>query len=177
MDDATFWAIVDRTVVYEADTERQADALASELNALSADDTVAFTDAFQRQLKRAYRWDLWAVNYIAHGGASDDGFEYFRRWLISKGQAAFEHLLKSPDDLADMVAGGNSGPLEYEEFATVSWDVWGAKTGREPNEIPASLDFMTEGAEPEGEPFSEDEAALAARFPKTWARWGDNPIS
>ena len=129
MDDDRVWAIIDRTAVHEADTDRQTEALRLELEPLTADEVVAFTNTMQRQLGRAWRWDLWAVGYIIEGGMSDDGFEYFRRWLLSKGRAFFDQILAHPDDLADRLADGAAGNLDYEEFATVSWDVWGRKTG------------------------------------------------
>lgn len=51
---------------------------------------------------RSYRWDLWGAAYVAKGGASDDGFEYFQRWLISRGRTDFERVLADPDALADL---------------------------------------------------------------------------
>src|SRR5690242_19263203 len=38
----------------------------------------------------SYRADLWAVAYTVNGGASDDGFDYFRGWLIAQGRETFE---------------------------------------------------------------------------------------
>lgn len=38
---------------------------------------------------------------VVHGGASDDGFEYFRCWLISRGRVVYERVLNIPDDLAE----------------------------------------------------------------------------
>ncbi len=172
MNDDQFWAIVNRTALQEADTRVQTEALRQALEALTADEVVAFTNTMQRHLARAYRWDLWAVGYIIEGGMSEDGFEYFRRWLLSKGRTLFERILAQPDDLADLLADGTEGHLDYEEFAAVSWDVWGEKTGSSPDEIPLYLDLMTDGKDPTGEPFQEDAAWLAANFPRTWARFG-----
>lgn len=176
MSDADFWAIIARTTPYEADPEVQAEALRAALDGLSADQLVAFDGAFQRQLARAYTWDLWAVASIAHGGASDDGFEYFRRWMVSKGQGVFEHLLAHPDDLADLLAEDSEGPLEFEMFPYVIAEVWSEKTGAPVADMPASALAVMVGVEPAGEPFSEDPDALAARFPKTWARFGERPL-
>lgn len=171
-----FWAIIDRTVTLEADQEQQLAALRTELEVLSADEVVAFTNAFEQQLRRAYRWDLCAVAYIAHGWASDDGFEYFLRWLVSRGRGVFEQVLADPDSLADLLASGSKGMLVFEEFAVVSWDVWGAKTGQAPTEIPMTFDVMTLLVEPDGEPFPEDPDALALAYPRMWARFGENPL-
>ncbi|WP_217498085.1 MULTISPECIES: DUF4240 domain-containing protein [Sphingomonas] len=42
---------------------------------------------------RSYRWDLWRAAKVAKGGVSDDGFEYFRTWLISRGRANSKRFL------------------------------------------------------------------------------------
>ncbi|TPW06407.1 MAG: hypothetical protein FD125_259 [bacterium] len=176
MDEARFWAIVDRTAVHGSDPERQVEALRSELEALSADDVVAFRNAFEAQLARAYTWDLWAVAYVVHGGASDDGFEYFRRWMVSRGRAVFERLLARPDDLPDLLVAEVDGVLEFEEILYVTDEVWAGKTGQDGADMPGDPASMTMGREPGGEPFDEDPQHLAQRLPKTWARFGNRPL-
>ena len=171
MDETRFWAIIDRTAVWEADTEQQTAALRRELTALSAAEVLAFANETERQLARAYRWDLWAVGYIIEGGMSDDGFEYFRRWLLSKGRITFERVLARPDDLADTLADDAPGGLEYEDFTYVASEVWGEKTGNDPAEIPVASGMVVPGQEPAGEPLRENPAWLASHFPKTWARF------
>jgi len=37
-------------------------------------------------------------------GCSDDGFEYFRCWLISQGKDVFENALRNPDSLVKAFA-------------------------------------------------------------------------
>jgi len=176
MDETRFWAIVDRTAVHGSDPERQVEALRSELEALSAEDVVAFRNAFEAQLARAYTWDLWAVAYVAHGGASDDGFEYFRRWMVSRGRTVFERLLVRPDDLPDLLVAEVDGVLEFEEILYVTDEVWAAKTGLDGGDMPVDLTSMTVGLQPRGEPFDEDPDHLAQRLPRTWARFGDRPL-
>lgn len=176
MSDDTFWTLIERTTGFEADTGAQTHALTQVLHGLSADDIVAFEIAFQRQLNAAYTWDLWGAGYVAEGGMSDDGFEYFRRWLISKGRAVYERVLTAPDDLADLLASDSQGPLEYEEFAYVAGDVWTSKTGQSLDAFHERVGSTFGGGEPAGEPFEEGTAHLAARYPKLWRRFGDNPI-
>ena len=38
------------------------------------------------------RWELWALAYIVRRGCGDDAFDYFKVWVISKGQEAFEDI-------------------------------------------------------------------------------------
>src|SRR5688572_27091927 len=104
MTDDRFWALIGRTTAQQADPDRQVEALRKELGALTPAEIAAFEAAFQRAQQRAYSWDLWGAAYLINGGASDDGFEYFRRWLISRGRAVFEAALADPEQLADMLA-------------------------------------------------------------------------
>ncbi len=179
MSDDQFWALVDRSAAHEADPGRQMAVLAAELDKLSPEAVMAFEFAFYKQMTRAYDLDLWGAAYVINGGASDDGFEYFRRWLISRGRTTFEETLADPDSLADRLPRDAEGPAEFEEFSYVAMDVWSRKTGRSLDDFGAltvdAMAAMTE-AEPSGEPFEEDEDALAARYPRLWARFGENPL-
>lgn len=177
--DDQFWALVDRSAAHDADPKRQMAALAAGLDKLSPEEILAFELAFYRQMTRAYDLDLWGAAYVVNGGVADDGFEYFRRWLISRGRTIFEETLADPDSLADRLPRDAEGPAEFEEFSYVAMDVWSRKTGRSLDDFGAltvdAMAAMTD-AEPSGEPFEEDEDALAARYPRLWARFGENPL-
>ena len=36
---------------------------------------------------------LWDAAYLINGGCSDDGFDYFRGWLVDQGRETFERCL------------------------------------------------------------------------------------
>lgn len=165
MDEQQFWATIERTTEHQTDPDRQVAALEAELNRLSAEQIVAFEEQFQDKMARAYRWDLWGAAYVANGGASDDGFDNFRRWLISRGQETYETVLANPDDLADMLADPADGTLEFEKFGNVATWVWGDKTGKDPYDIPVNPGT---GEEPAGEEFDEDPEWLKAHYPRLW---------
>lgn len=42
---------------------------------------------------------------MVKGGCSDDGFEYFRGWLIAQGRSYFEAALADPERAAERVEG------------------------------------------------------------------------
>jgi hypothetical protein len=175
MSDDRFWAIIDRTVKDESNPDRQLETLRAALSELSREEAEAFDASFRKQMNRAYTWDLWGAAYVAHGGASDDGFEYFRTWLISKGRTVFERVLANPDDLADVLVPDVEGVPEFEQFAHVAGDVWIRKTGRSLEEFPRAPDAMFPGTEPRGTRFEDDEGHLSARYPKLWRRFGNRP--
>lgn len=68
---------------------------------------------------KTYDWDLWGAAYLINGGASDDGFDYFRGWLLSQGserwakvtldlESAFDDI--QPGALSDHDPRGGAGP-------------------------------------------------------------------
>lgn len=81
----------------------------------------------------SYRHDLWAAAYHLNGGCSDDGFEYFRGWLIAQGREVFDRAVADPDTLADVPAvreAANDGPeLESEEMFGVAFLAYAELTG------------------------------------------------
>jgi hypothetical protein len=175
MTEDQFWDVVARTAQFQGNTAKQTKALENALDELPDDEIVEFEGHYAAQMNRAYTWELWGAAYVVHGGASDDTFEYFRNWLISKGRAVFEQVLADPDSLADLVAPGSSGVLEYEEFASVARNIWKYKTGFRVGEMPSSPRMIRDD-QPSGMPFEEDDAYLATRYPKLWQRFGQTPL-
>ncbi|WP_329611668.1 DUF4240 domain-containing protein [Kitasatospora herbaricolor] len=63
---------------------------------------VAAQQAFWDLMTDSYRAPLWGAAYVINGGCSDDGFDYFRGWLITQGRETFERVITDPDALADL---------------------------------------------------------------------------
>ena len=179
MEDDRFWGLIGRTLVDEADPERQLESLREVLRELTASEIEAFERTFQVKLWwRSYSWDLWGAAHILNGWASDDGFEYFRCWLISKGREVFEKAVADPESLAGIVAPDAVEPyrFEFELFANVTREVWTEKTGMDPlmdpkvkfpsRYVPLPLDIPGTALEADTGPY------LAKRYPKLWARFG-----
>jgi hypothetical protein len=99
-------------------------------------DILAFNRPIYELLATSYRADLWAAAYLINGGASDDGFEYFRGWLIGQGQEVFEETVADPDSLADyqpvIDAAVEGDELEGQDVLTVVWTAYRRATGEDP---------------------------------------------
>ena len=176
MQDDRFWGLIGRTLAHEAHPERQVESLGQVLRELTPSELAAFELTFQRTLWwRAYTWDLWGAAHILNDGATDDGFEYFRCWLISKGREVFEATLADPDSLAGMIA-PDAAPsrFEFEGIAYVATEVWGEKTGKDPWLDPTATftGAVLMAEEPSGTPLEKGAGHLAKRYPKLWARFG-----
>jgi hypothetical protein len=170
-----FWSVVERTRSPDGDQDRQMSALAAELSSLPPADIEAFSAAFDRLLTETYSWDLWGAAYVIMGGASDDSFEYFRVWLISRGRVTFESARADPDALATLIPVDFNDVPEFELLAYVASEEWARKTGDAPTEMPTQPDMIYSN-EPSGEPFEESPEDLANRYPRLWARFSESPL-
>ena len=149
MDAVTFWAIVQEANEAASSCEERPDALRAVLEKLAPEDIQAFHEQYIATVYAAYSWPLWGAAYVINGGCSDDGFDYFRDWLISEGQTVFEAALANPESLADL----DDAPDEFEleTFRYVAGEVFEAKAGRA---MDARLPPFP--GEPTGEPWDED---------------------
>ena len=58
---------------------------------------------------------MWCAGYLMNGGCSDDGFEYFRLWVISRGRAVFEKAKINSDSLVTE----DEDNMEFYEFESL----------------------------------------------------------
>ena len=145
-----FWKFIERAKQGGGtDTDARPGALKSVLSGLAAGELQSFQNHYDQQIVISYRWDLWAAAYIINGGCSDDGFRYFRDWLISEGRSVFEEALKDPDTLAELP---HVDPADLEQFGYVALELYAQKGAGE-----LDRDFSTEGAEPAGTPWNEED--------------------
>jgi len=83
----------------------------------------------------SYRKPLWAAAYVINGGCSDDGFDYFRGWLIVQGREVYERIVADPDTLADLPVIGTrppgAWPVECEDTLYIASRAYRAATGEE----------------------------------------------
>jgi hypothetical protein len=128
---------------------------------------VSFDTHFRECLRAANRTDLWAAVTLLDGfWVSTDAFQDFRSWLVSRGRAVFERVLRDPDSLAGAVEPEDD--FEFEGFCYIAGRVWEEKSGRNRQEMYGKAGPPGQATGPEGEQL--DEAELERRFPKLWAR-------
>jgi hypothetical protein len=152
-----FWEIV-------KESEGKPIKLYSILAKRSSDEIVAFSRDFNQKLIDLNRWEIWGAGYVMAGGMSDDGFHYFRSWIIGRGQDAYETALRSPDDLGKFAAADDDFENEALEYAALELlEERGVPDPRDGFEI-----FPDDN--PVGEQW--DEEGVFAKFPKLSAQFG-----
>lgn len=132
MNDQTFWQIIDASF-YDCDNNRyQDECLHDLLTQYHPQQILEFYSLFENYRHKADRGDIWAAGLLLNSGhGTDDGFVYFRNWLISMGKEVYFNALENPDSLADVAITVNEDghtQAEYEEFAYIAVDVYEKKT-------------------------------------------------
>ncbi|MFD6230165.1 DUF4240 domain-containing protein [Streptomyces sp. NPDC060232] len=173
MDKQMFWQLIEtaRTET-AADAGAGVDAVARRAGELLAARPQAEIAAAQQVLwdllAESYRSPLWAAAYMINGGCSDDGFDYFRGWLLTQGRAVFDAALADPDSLADhpavREAAAEGLELWDEEALSIAWSAYESATGRE---LPAdSFTISYPPLDPSWDFDFDDTAELATRLPR-----------
>ena len=115
MDEEQFWAIV-QTAVDEANDDEEAylEVVKRELSKLSLKEMIGFRLRTDKLLYDSYTSEMWCAGYLMNGGCSDDGFEYFRLWVISRGRKVYEAAMANPDNLIDYI--DDDAEMDFFEF-------------------------------------------------------------
>jgi len=115
MHEDQFWAIVQKAVDEAGDDEDEyLEVVMHELSKLSLKEMVGFRLRTDKLLYDSYTSEMWCAGYLMNGGCSDDGFEYFRLWVISRGRKVYEAALANPDNLIDYIA--EDAEVDFFEF-------------------------------------------------------------
>jgi hypothetical protein len=163
MTEAEFWDLIERKV------ERQSNALditalEDALRRQSPERIAAFGHHLDRLHQLSYRNRLWGAAYLINGGCSDDGFDYFRGWLIGMGRQVFNAALEDPDTLAEVA----EEDVECEDILSVAHRAYEEATG---DGLAPGSQFESPVADLEEWDFDDDDE-MRTRYPRLYARFG-----
>lgn len=130
LDEDTYWGIIENSLKDNSSPADQELFLVNEIEKLTPKEMIGFRLRTDKLLFDSYTSDLWCAAYIIDGGCSDDGFEYFRCWLISRGKETFYKAKANPDSLINLVK-ENEGSYEFEGFWYVAINAFKNRTGED----------------------------------------------
>jgi len=158
-----FWTVIDQA---RAGRSASADPgrLGEILSRFDDDGVLEFGHMFYEKICDLNQWRLWGAGYVIAGGMSDDGFHYFRSWVIGKGKDVFEIAMKNPDKLGPFI---DNVDVDNELLEYVAVNIL---EQRGVEEDPRDRSERRADSEPAGEPFKED--TVAASFPKLAVLFG-----
>lgn len=176
MTQTEFWEHIEAS--RRKDTDAHGERLVARLAKRPERDILDFAHLWDLFHARAYTWALWGAAYVIHGGCSDDGFDYFRGWLLLQGKKVYSAALKDPDSLAGVVD-PHDDFTEYE--ARPGWDAWFRANGTADDPDYDALEVAL-AARPHADTTLpalgrgwdfENERKMRKRYPKLWALYND----
>lgn len=133
LDRDIFWPIVEQSLLETKNEDEQLQWLFKKLGKLSPEEMVGFRLQCEKLVWDVYTPELWCAGYIMNGGCSDDGFEYFRRWVVSRGKDVYYKAKEDPDTLISEVSDIDEADFyfEFESFSYAPVDSFKAKFGKD----------------------------------------------
>jgi hypothetical protein len=162
MDQQQFWDVIAKACRFDPHgADEWGDELEAALARFEPEEIIKWNHLFDHLAAQAYTVDLWGAAYLINGGASDDGFYYFRCWLIGMGREVYEAAIANPDSLADVV---DPKSIAETDIYAAAHQAWMAVTGK------SDTDFYParkEHAELQGEDWDfDDDAEVRRRLPR-----------
>lgn len=184
MTNQVFWELISSSREHGV---KQVEWLIEELSKKTVEDIIGFEMEFNDKLRHSYTSSLWGAAYLLLGGCSDDGFDYFRTWLIAQGEDVFLKAIENPESLNDYLTDEYLETEEYglqmEEMMYVAKDAYTYKiTGKTEydddaaDQFYAALDASGEKYEILDIDIDWEEDDLETMFPILWERFGENPL-
>jgi len=163
-----FWDIIENS--------NKGQNLEAELSKLSEDEIWGYSYWWNYFHRKSYTQALWAVAYVVLGGCSDDGFDYFRFWLLTRGKAVYMNAIADADSLSREFE--NLTQDEYPEWEDVDYipkAVFEKKFGKDFYEAEREIEFG-DRAYPKitFEWDGDDEDSIRKVCPNTFRRWWGN---
>lgn len=132
IDEDKFWAIIEKSLKETNNQEDQEIYLISALEQVSPQEMLGFRLRTDKLMYDSYTSNLWCANYIISNGVTDDGFDYFRCWLISRGKDAFYKVQENPEYLINLVE-NEPKTYDFEGFWYVAMNAFKNMTNQELN--------------------------------------------
>jgi hypothetical protein len=153
LDEDLYWKIVENSLQNSKNQTEQEAFLISEISKLTPKQMVGFRLRTDKLLYDTYSSEMWCASYIMNGGSSDDGFEYFRNWVISRGKDAYYKAKENPDTLISQKEYAEDDDFyEFELFWYVALEAFEKTTGKDLYDYIDEDEFQTkEGNYPQFE--------------------------
>jgi hypothetical protein len=149
LDENMFWNIIEKSLRNTKNQEDQEQFLIKEIKMLTPHEMIGFRLRTDKLLYDTYNSEMWCAGYIMNGGCSDDAFEYFRNWIISRGREVFYKAKENPDNLITEVS-KDIEFYDFEGFWYVALKAFNQKTGKDLYDYIDNENFKTkEGQYPQ----------------------------
>lgn len=126
IDEKLFWELIKLNREKSEDKIEFIENLSNQLEEFKPTEIKRFEKIFLTKYQELNRWEIWALAYIVRRGCGDDAFDYFKAWVISKGEKAFEDIKELK--VSELRNYFDEDP-QLEEMLSLSENVYENKTG------------------------------------------------
>ena len=130
MNEELYWAIVDNSLKAAQNQAEQEQFLRSALGKLTPQEIIGFYLTTSHLLNETYTSEMWCAGHIMNTRCSDDGFEDFRCWVISRGREVYYKAKANADSLVNEYAEGCE-EYAFELFGYVAMEAFEETTGED----------------------------------------------
>lgn len=92
IDEKVFWELIAINRNRSEDKFEFIEKISNQLEEFKPREIRRFERIFLTRYQELNRWEIWALAHIVRRGCGDDAFDYFKAWVISKGEKAFESI-------------------------------------------------------------------------------------
>ncbi|WP_157503036.1 DUF4240 domain-containing protein [Mangrovimonas xylaniphaga] len=162
MDENIFWELIETNRNKSEDKIDFIENLSFQLEEFKPSEIRRFERVFLTIYQELNRQEIWALAYIVRRGCGDDEFDYFKAWVISKGQKAFKDIKNL--NLSKLKQYFDEDP-QLEEMLRLSENVYENKTGELMSPVRVKKQKLS------GKEWKEDH--LENEFPEIWKLFED----
>jgi len=112
LDEDLYWLIINESLSNSMTQDDQKEYLINRLQKLTTPEIIGFKLRTEKLCFDTYNSELWCAGFIINEGCSDDSFEYFRYWVISRGREVFYRAKENPDNLISEII----DEIDYYDF-------------------------------------------------------------
>ncbi len=123
-----FWNIIDTSIKKSEDIKEQEEVLITELEKMPIQEILSFKLRVEDLANAIHTSEMWCAGYLMNGGCSDDSFDYFKNWVISRGKEVYYKAKENPDNLSDYYTNENEDGFEFESLDYVAVNAFENKT-------------------------------------------------
>jgi Protein of unknown function (DUF4240) len=132
LDEDLYWKLITDSLKKSEDQDEQEEHLVNKISKLTSEEMIGFRLRTDKLLFDTYTSEMWCAGYIINGGCSDDGFEYFRNWVISRGKEVYYKAKENPDSLIEEIEKHEiEEDCDFEAFWYVALEAFNQRTGKD----------------------------------------------
>jgi hypothetical protein len=127
MSEEQYWQIIAESIKEGPYQSWQEHFLVHKLKTFTVEELVGYELRTELLMHASYTANLWCAADLLNNGCSDDGFDYFRYWLISRGKKVYHDSLQNPDSLVAQIDERKQF-YDFEKFGYIAHKVFEQKT-------------------------------------------------